>query len=116
MTDPYALGLSADKLWSPEELGAARIVSRGQTYALKGEDTYRPHVNAQSVDLGLVRGSRIAMSLGALCILLLTIYALSPGGIESALNTLAIAALPLVAVFAFRVWDELRLLWSQNRE
>ncbi|MBL8631359.1 MAG: hypothetical protein JNM81_17115 [Rhodospirillaceae bacterium] len=111
MTDPYAVGLSADKLWSAEELCAAHDASSGPRGAYA-----RRAASARDIDLGLMRhGVRIAVSFGTLCILLLTIYALSPGGIESVLNTLAIAGLTLAAVFLVRVWDELRLLWSQNR-
>ncbi len=121
MTDPYAVGLSADKLWSPEELGAACITVHGRAYALEGEPPARPSITRQGgtahdLDLNFTRhNTSTAVSFGALFILLLAVYALSPGGIESVLNTLAIAALTLLAAFIFRVWDELRLLWTQNR-
>lgn len=113
MTDYYALGLAADKLWSPEELGTQSSMARVSSL---GGAPGRYRTISHHADLGLVRnGVRLAVSFGALVILMLTLYALSPGGTESVLNTLAVAALTLAAVFLVRVWDELRLLWSQKR-
>jgi predicted lipid-binding transport protein (Tim44 family) len=108
MTDHYGLGLSADKLWSPEELRAPRAAAAKPQALCRG--------SFQHVEPSLARhGLQLGAGLGIAAGLAAVIYALSPGGLIAGLATLAFGLLTLGAAAFFRVWDELRLLNGRNR-